>query len=506
MMSILAKIFGVRDSAKPASRKSPSRNYTAAASKARYGDFTALSSGSADYELRGALRTLRNKSRFLARNSSSIRRYLQLLKVNVVGPDGFVFQCRVRKLDGSLDEGLNDRVKMAHDEWANDSVTVDGEMSLLDLMHQAIYSLPVDGEVLWEIVRNPRYPDGIAINPIEADLLDETLNTVYPQTGNQIIMGVEVDAATRRRVAYHFLSDHPGDSSWLGTNSRNRYRRVSADNVIHIFERQRPGQTRGEPWTVTTVNSIKMLDGYREAETVGRRLRSAIMGFFVQRESTSGGISEMADRDDEEDQIYEMDIEPGTIKSAPKGYEFDKFDPGGSQTDYADFEMQIKKDISMGLGISTLSHGMETASISYSTARTVVIEDRDSYRVIQSFIKRRGLKPLFIHWLGSHILREESVIPPSRRLEIIRKSIYRPRGWDWVDPAKDVKSNSDALATMQTSHARIAASRGIDRDDLFDEIEEDMKAAKKRGLTLNYTQSSHSSDAGEEEDDKPEAQ
>ena len=84
----------------------------------------------------------------------------------------------------------------------------------------------------------------------------------------------------------------------------------------------------------------------------------------------------------------------------------------------------------------------------------------------------------------------------------------RPRGWSWVDPAKEVRANREALASNQTSLARVAAERGIDRDDLLDEIQEDQSAAALRGLTLNYEkgspvdkQSSENDDGSEGNDD-----
>lgn len=476
------------------------RSYDAGKYVARYGDLV-NSSGSADYELSTSLVPLRNKSRNLFRNSSAHRRFVQLKRVNIVGEHGFRLQSRVRKEDGSLDKVLNAKVQEEWIEWW-EHPTVDGKMTGLDLEKQAVSSWCNDGEVIWEVVYGSRYPSGIAINPVEPDMLDESLITTNPDTGNEIRMGVEVNK-DGKPVTYWFLTDHPGDLHGLGgSHSRNRHRRVPADRILHLYDRVRAGQTRGEPPAAPVIHPVKMLDGYREAEVMGRRLRAAIMGFFTKDMPTSEGISQLADRETEQgddwDNTFEMDINPGTLKSLPYGYDFKQFDPGGVQADYHDFEGQIKKDQAMGYGISAFSHGMETEGVSYSTGRSVLTEDRDSYKQDHQFFIGGLYTPLFKMWIVRRVLDENSRIPASRVPLIIRKKTFRARGWDWVDPAKEVAANSEALKTKQTSLTRVAAARGIDIADLLDEIEEEQALAAERGLTLDYD--GVTNDASDEDD------
>lgn len=464
------------------------RGYSAAENIARYGDFKS-SRGSADYELREGLAEVRAKVRFLARNSGSMRRYSQLMVVNVVGENGFRLQSRVKQVDGTSAVSLNRRVQEAFAAWAEQPTTC-GQMHLIDLENQAVETFTRDGEVIWEFVNGPQYRDGVAINPLEADMLDETLNTTHPPTKNEIRMGVEIDTYGRP-VAYHFLTTHPGDLTWYSYQSNRRYRRVAADRVIHLFKRTRPGQTRGEPPAAAMVLGVKMLDGYREAETMSRRLRAALMGFFENQMPEARGISELADDVDdpekEDDEPFEMQMEPGRLKQLPRGVTFKEFSPGGSTTDYAEYESQVKKDIAMGLGISTMSHGMEVEGVSYSSGRTVITEDRDFYKSMQGFFIRGLMRRMFAKWMASHsVYSNLPAFLPSQVDRVFQSHIFRARGWDWVDPTKDVTANIDALRTKQTSLARVAAQRGIDRDELLMEIKEDAEAAKALGLTLEY--------------------
>lgn len=462
------------------SRQPRARNYSAVLPLARYGDMVS-SFGSADYELSAALATLRSKSRYLARNSGTMKRYRQLLRDNVIGDEGFTFQARTRRADGALDKSLNDRVEA---EWADfwDQPTTDGFSSGTELLHLAVSSWTTDGEIIWEIVLDRAYPSGFKINPIEADLLDETLTTKAPN-GNQIKMGVEIDARGQH-VAYWFLTDHPGDLVLTGgSSSRNRHRRIPSEFVIHVYDMTRPGQTRGEPPASSAINPIKMQDGYREAEVMGRRLRAAVMGFFKKMLPKAQGIATLSDgvgTERGDDELMEMSVEPGMFRELPDGLEFQEFSPGGWTSDFAQADGQFKKEISMGLGISNFSLGMETAGVSYSTGRSVLIEDRDHYRRMQKFLIRRLMKPLFRTWAKYRSLQTASAVPPSKWTVVISTAMFRPRGWDWVDPTKDVNANSEALKTGQTTLTRIAASRGVEFSDMLDEIADENAALQEK--------------------------
>lgn len=463
------------------------RNYAAAQNVARYGDLKS-SSGSADYELMHSLPEIRQKARFLARNSGTMRRYIQLMQDNVIGENGFSFQVG------------NPAVEFAWADWC-ERPTVDGVMTMVDFERQMVATWCRDGEFLFEIVVNSAYPDMIALNPLEADMLDDSLNGIYPPTKNRVKMGVEIDDLGRP-VAYHLLTVHPGDTSWMPAYNKPRHRRVEASSIIHIYERLRPGQTRGEPPAAASINTIKMQDGYREAETMNRRIASAMMGFFSRALPKAEGIEALATRKetDEDKETLIVDLEPGTFKQLPDGMQFDKFDPGGSTTDYAQFEAQLKKELAMGMGISVFSLGMETSGVSYSTGRTVIMEDRAFYKGKQTFFIRQAMRVIFARWATMHAVMPRSSIPPTRIAAIIKAAKFRGRGWPWIDPSKDISANAEAIRTRQTSYTQIAADRGMDVADLFAEIRSDEKLLKQYGLTVTFTEGMAAGQEGNSDD------
>jgi len=115
------------------------------------------------------------------------------------------------------------------------------------------------------------------------------------------------------------------------------------------------------------------------------------------------------------------------------------------------------------------------------------------------------MKRVFSVWTQMHLLFGEApAFTPTQRVSIVRRYIFRPRGWEWVDPAKDVSANAEALRTRQTSLSRIAAQRGIDRNELLQEIADDQQAAAALGLTLDVDNDTSGGTSGESADDDAE--
>ena len=101
-------------------------------------------------------------------------------------------------------------------------------------------NLAIDGEVLIQVLPNAKNDFGFAINVIDIDYLDEEKNETLPN-GNEIRMGVEMDK-NRKPVAYHVFTHHPYDYNF-SASLRRETKRISAENIIHIYIQERPYQS-----------------------------------------------------------------------------------------------------------------------------------------------------------------------------------------------------------------------------------------------------------------------
>lgn len=458
------------------------RTFAGAQSTARLNDFR-WSNLSADSELESVLTILRGRARNLERNSPHAKRYIQLMQDNIVGPNGFSLQVRAAAFDGksgALDVYGNAEIERMWKDWGRTS-TADGLMDVTEMERMIVRTWSRDGEVIIQRRRGKKYGKlGLAYRFIEADQLDETLNRVYPGSKNRIRMGVEIDE-DERPVAYHLLTQHPGDNVWLAGNNR-KYIRVPAAEIIHVYVKSRPGQTRGIPPMSVVMGDMQMLGGYRDAEITNRRGAAAKMGFF-ERDADSGPVAGVADAETDDGQ-FEMEVEPGKMTVLPTGYKFNSFDASGSSTDYVGFERQIIRSIATGLGPSYFDLGMDLEDVSYSSIRQGALSDRDFYRGMQSFFISRAMMPIYVDFLNHALDFGDSGIPPRRFDKFFEASTFRPRGWSWVDPEKEVNAAIKAREGRMNSITRIVADQGGDFEDIAAEIAQEEQALAALGIPV----------------------
>ncbi len=473
----------LRRSAAPIQRREPvvmRRSYNGASSAARYGDFSA-SYLSADAELETALPKLRARSRNLERNNPHARRFLSLLQDNVVGSGGFQLRVAAKRTDGANaqpDTYGNDLIDAAWKKWCR-SATADGLMSFREACKAVVRAWGRDGEILVHFRQGRQFRDMFALRIYEADHLDETLNRRFPGSGNKIRMGVETDA-DEKPVAYHILTDHPGETVWSTGN--RRYIRIPASEMLHVYIKSRPGQTRGEPPMCVVLTDVKMMAGYREAEVTNRRVAASKMGFF-ERDEQAGPVKGVADAITDDGQL-EMEVEPGKMTALPPGYRFNAFNPNTSSTDFAGFERQMIRSIAAGLGVSYFDLAMDLSDVSYSSIRQGALSDRDFYRGLQSFFIERFVLPVYSRWLQNLFDFTDTGIPSYRYEKFLDASSFRGRGWSWVDPQKEIDAAIKAREGRMNSLQNQVAETGRDWWEVADEIAEEETYLKVKSIPV----------------------
>ena len=451
------------------------RNYAAANQGRLFEDFKA-SNRSADTELRPALTTLRNRARDLSRNDPYARRFLNLMRVNVVGDYGLSLQVKARNVDGSLDVIGNDQIEQVFADWAR-ACTVDGRMTFADVQKYCTEAMKRDGEAFIQIVRGPSFKYGFALNLIEADLIDEQKNQRLPN-GNEIRMGVELNRY-RKPVAYWVRQAHPGDFDYTTLNQSVSVR-VPAEQILHYYLPNRAGQTRGETAFAPIMTALKMMNAHREAELVASRIAAAKMGFFT---SDTG---DDFNADDYDDTVPIMDVEPGTMHQLPKGVDFKAFDPTHPATAFNDFQKGVLRGTASGLGVSYSSLSGDLEGTSYSSIRQGALEERDFYRTEQRFLIDHLAFPIYELWLR-HVMEFGFIsIPATKFDKFFQSTMFRPRGFSWIDPQKEMSAAVMGMQNGLLTPSEIAAQDGRDIDDVYSTWERDKQLADSYGLTLAF--------------------
>ena len=470
--------MGVFDFLKRDAKPVKRRSFKAAQSGRLFSDFIA-SSRSADSEIKAALQQIRYRCRDLARNDEYARRFLSLIKTNVVGDRGISAQVKAKNADGSFDAPGNAIIENAFRAWGRKGIcTVDGRFSWKDAQRFAAEALARDGELLVRMVNYPQNNFGFAIEFLEVDLLDENHNETL-QNGNKIRMGVEIDRF-HRPVAYHLLTAHPGDNEYTSSLATRRTR-ISADKILHIFLPERAQQTRGVPWMSAAVAPLKQLNGMREAILINERISASKMGFFT----TPSGDDFVGD-DVENTYTPIIEAEPGTFHQLGPGVDFKSFDPTSNANTFADFERAILRGIASALGVSYASISNDLTATSYSSIRQGALEDRDFYKVLHDFMIEHFVQPIFRAWLMAAMESGSVPIPPTRFDKFADNVEYRGRGFAWVDPQREMNAAVIGLNSGILSMQDVANQYGRDITDVMDQIVLEKQMASERDIDLAF--------------------
>lgn len=457
-------------------KRQPLRSYTAAKIN-RLNQGWSVPVTTADAELKMALRTLRARSRELSRNNDYAKKFLRMCKVNVIGPNGITLQCKAKDPAGTLDKRANDMIEEAWYDWGRKGTcTVCGRMSWLDVQHLFIETVARDGEALVRKIRGFDNKYSFALQFIEADHLDENHNVSTPGQ-NEIRMGVEVDG-WGRPVAYHFLKSHPGDSSFSGMFGTKNYERFPASDIIHGYLVERSRQTRGVPWMHTAMSRMNTVGEYEEAELVAARIGASKMGFY-ERDPMSAGMLPYDDKDAKGNLLVE--VEPGVIEELPPGFKFTSFNPEHPTGNYGSFIKATLRGIASGLGVSYNSLACDLEGVNYSSIRSGVIEERDVWRQMQAWMIENFCDQVFSSWLEMSLLTQ-AIRLPYAKYDKFNAARWSPRGWQWVDPEKDINASVTAINEGLSTRSAVASEQGLDLEEIFEQLAEEKKLAARYGI------------------------
>nr|WP_316642875.1 phage portal protein [uncultured Roseateles sp.] len=462
-------------------RVTQQRAYAGASMNRLNSDWTAYNT-SADSELLTGGRVLRARSRELVRDNEYALHCVRLLQNNVIG-NGIGLQAQVKTAGGKLLTKINDSIEQAYADWSvKDSCHVAGLLGWAEIERVCVAELVTSGEVIVRLIRQPFGRSNeipLAIELIEADRLLDNWQTARAPNGNAIRMGVEIDQ-WHRPVAYWFSPQHPGDYQFK-TFEPSRFMRVPAEDIIHLYIINRWPQTRGEPWFHATLRTMNDTGGFEEAEIVKARASANVVGFISSPEPLTpdavvGGR-----------QL--IDTEPGTWQRLLPGESVAGFNATSPNPAVEGFLRHMVRKMGVGVGLSYEAISRDLTSASYSSGRMGMLDDRDLYRVLQGFVIRNLRVRVHTEFMDAATLvaKAKTGADYYSNPGKYRVARFKPRGWSWIDPGKEVNAFKAAVrAGFMTAGDVIAQSNdGQDVEDVWKTRAEEIELAAELGLVLD---------------------
>ena len=245
--------------------------------------------GSSDPDSRFLLgrQELINRARDLERNVPVVAGAVDTKLTHVVGP-GLKFQSRVdAKTLGIESEQAAEFSRLLEREfqsWANtDHCDIERSSNFAELQSIVLQSRMTAGDIFCVLpfVRAEGSPYGLKCQLIESERCS---NNKRARDTSRLKAGVEKDE-NGAPTAYWFSKHHPGDA--LRQRAEDSWIRIPAfgeltgrRNVLHVFRKRRPGQTRGVPDLAPVIELARQLGSYTEAE-ISAAVNAAVYTIFV---------------------------------------------------------------------------------------------------------------------------------------------------------------------------------------------------------------------------------
>ncbi len=416
-------------------------------------------------------------SRDMVRNTPFATRAQAVISGNVVG-DGILPKVQIRA-GRKLSDDLAKRIRakgLARIEALFDTVEIDRQKrnNLYGLQRLVMNTVVDAGECLIRF-----YPGGDAKGslPLELDVLEpdylDTSKLSFAADGGEIRDGIEYDAE-KRRVAYWLFPEHPG-GDWSPGMRRGISERVPAEELLHIYRMDRPGQQRGVTWFAPVMLRLQDLDDHEDAQLMRQKIAACFAAFRVLGDA--GTARAVPDT-----------IMPGMIYDLGDGEDVKFAAPPGVEG-YDEFTRSVLRSVAAGMGLSYEALSGDLAQVNFSSARMGRIEMDQNVSVWQWLM----LIPQLLHPIGKRFIDAWAAVDAEEMSEAgIPDDIWDDLFVSWVpprrvivDPAREFSALQEAVRAGFASRQQVVRQLGVDPERLLEEIAQDRVEADALDLIFD---------------------
>lgn len=440
------------------------------------------SSRSADDDLRPSdKRLLDSRSRDLARNESYIAGAVATHKDSIVGsffllnatPNLRVLQSVSKKFDEKWAEEFQTEVEAKFNLWAESPDNwpdASRHNTLTGLVRLAVGCYTISGEVLAAVewLRNEGRAYATAINMLDPDRLSNPQGMAdTPLLRN----GIERDRFGAPKV-YHIRQAHPNSTYggpeqhvWKPVKIRKPWGRLQ---MIHIFEQQRPDQSRGFAEMVSALKEMKMTKKFRDI-VLQNAVVNATYAAAIESDLPADQVYQMIGQGDGDSQIQTYLDQLATYVGGSKNLQIDGVkiphlfpgtklkllnagQPGGVGTV---FEESLLRSISASLGLSYEQLAKDYSKSNYSSARASMLETWKGMQSRKKLVADRFAGHIYALWLEEAINKGEVTLPAG----VSPDFFYAGQNKDAICSADWIGANRGQIDELKETQAAILRIR-----------------------------------------------
>lgn len=465
--------------------------------------------GSADADLLGEIDILRSRGQDIARNSGIAAGILGTYKDNIVGTGPRLSsRANYGHLGRSIEwqKALAEQIDHKFSEWFNSrDMDVGRRWSGGKQTELVVSSLVTQGEAFGLLYWDDPTPTRKWRTRLQ--LIESARVSTPGQMRDSDTMrgGIELDSRGAP-VAIHVRTKHPGDWTLTGMlGTAEKWERVEFETawgrprVIHVYDAQTIGESRGKSWFSPVLSEFKKLDKYHDAE-IKSAIMQAMIALLVTTPLGSDAVANMFNAVDEEGYMNLRNATAGAYKKVKlNGPMVLKANPGDAVTPFAatknaqafdSFVETFIRMIGVGMNLPYELTFRDFSQTNYSSARAAMLEAWRFFKRVRQLIETQWLQPLFRCWLEEAISSGAVVGVTLDEFYGEMYAVMRCRwiwpGRGWVDPLKEVQATELKLDNLLTTHEDEAAEQGYTFGELVEQRAREMAQIKDAGLESLY--------------------
>lgn len=440
------------------------RRYDAAGYGRRFDDWKAGGT-SANRESEVQLARLIARSRDLDRNNPYAKRAIERIADNVVGI-------------GIRPTFTKDvvKIKKAWKAWAegdSKECDFDGRLNYYGIQWLIMRTVAESGSAFIRkrrTAKNKKSGIPIQLQVFEPEILDTSKNfDTFTSANNKdgfCIQGVEFTADGRRH-GYWMWDKYPSDIGIKSLESKF----VPAEDVIHVYQLERPGQVHGVPFGVQSFLRLKDFDTYEDAELVRQKIAACFSAFVTDSgEYTQQATTKKTDLTEK--------LEPGIIQRLSPG-ETVAFTNPPAKEGIDSYSRQVLQGIAAGYGVTYEALTGDMRNVNFSSGRMGWLEFQ---RTVNRY-QQQTFIPIFCAESFAWFLQGAAVGSVYQKDDI--GADWTPPRREMIDPQKEITALSLAVRNGFQDWGEAVTELGYEPETVLDRIEKWNKIFDEKGIILD---------------------
>lgn len=399
---------------------------------------------------------LRMRCRYEIANNSYARGLVLTLANDVVGTGP-----RLQMLTSSTI--ANRKIEQEFAKWSK-------AVRLAEKLRTMRMARVADGESFAILTSNSKIPGEIKLDLKLVEAEQVTSPDLKTFRENEID-GIKLDEFGNP-VEYQVLRQHPG-SLWGALSLK--FDPIPAEDMIHYYRTDRPGQARGIPDITPALPLFAQLRRYTLAVLTAAEI-AALPSGILYTDAPANGESEAVEPMDT------ISLERGTLLTMPGGWKMSQMAAQFPTTTYGEFKREILGEIGRALLLPVNILTGDSSRHNYASGRLDHQTYFKSIRVEQSHLETVVMDRILTAWLteARHI---PGLLPADIELGSLLFRCWMWDGTSHVDPLKEANAQAVRLASYTTTLADEYARMGLDWETQLRQRAKELTLMSELGLT-----------------------